>query len=172
MGVPTWEDPEIYQIETENQANQDDWPKETWKKCPIKVIQTATTGKIQGLWVCPYVYPHVLYSFFLLINILLASLLSIFVEILLWKAEGPELSSLTTSLAASICCFHCCNPAQSLAGNPSSVSSCCKLKSPDQVTQSDSIPVIGATSVPDYCYFSLKLVRAQSITILSLILNA
>ena len=40
--MPTWENPEIYQIETVNQANQDDWPKETWKKCPIKVIQTAT----------------------------------------------------------------------------------------------------------------------------------
>ena len=39
--MPTWENPEIYQIETVNQANQDDWPKETWKKCPIKVIQTA-----------------------------------------------------------------------------------------------------------------------------------
>ena len=56
------------------------------------------------LWVCPYVYPHVLYSFFLLINILLASLLSIFVEILFCKAEGPELSSLTTSLVARVSC--------------------------------------------------------------------
>ena len=144
------------------------------EEMPHKSNSNCHKGATQGLSlrVCPYVYPHVLYSFFLLINILLASLLSIFVEILLWKAEGPELSSLTTSLAASICCFHCCNPAQSLAGNPSSVSSCCKLKSPDKVTQSDSIPVIGATSVPDYCYFSLKLVRAQSITILSLIFNA
>ena len=37
----TWEDPEIYQIWTVSQANQNDWPKETWNKYPIKVIQTA-----------------------------------------------------------------------------------------------------------------------------------
>ena len=30
-----------YQIWTVNQANKNDWPKETWKKCPIKVIKTA-----------------------------------------------------------------------------------------------------------------------------------
>ena len=34
----TWEDPEIYQIWTLNQANQNDWPKETQKKCPMYVI--------------------------------------------------------------------------------------------------------------------------------------
>ena len=37
----TWEDPEIYQIWAVNQTNQNDWPKEIQKKCPIKVIQTA-----------------------------------------------------------------------------------------------------------------------------------
>ena len=31
-----------------NQTNQNDWPKETWKKCPIKVIQTA-----MRLWLSP-----------------------------------------------------------------------------------------------------------------------
>ena len=36
------EDPEIYQIWAVNQTNQNDWPKESRKKCPIKVIQTAT----------------------------------------------------------------------------------------------------------------------------------
>ena len=38
MHAHTWEDPEIYQIWTVNQANQNDWPKKTWKKYPIKVI--------------------------------------------------------------------------------------------------------------------------------------
>ena len=33
----TWEDPELYQIWTLNQVNQNDWPKETWKKCPTKL---------------------------------------------------------------------------------------------------------------------------------------
>ena len=36
------EDPEISQIKAVNPANQNDWPRETQKKCPIKVIQTAT----------------------------------------------------------------------------------------------------------------------------------
>ena len=42
MPVHIWEDPEINQIGTVNQANQNDWPKDIWKKQPIKVIQTAT----------------------------------------------------------------------------------------------------------------------------------
>ena len=36
-----WENPEINQMQTQKQAKQNDWPKETWKKCPIKVIQTT-----------------------------------------------------------------------------------------------------------------------------------
>ena len=38
MHMYTWEDPEINQIRTQNQANQNDWPKETQKKFPMKVI--------------------------------------------------------------------------------------------------------------------------------------
>ena len=37
----TGKDPEMHQMWTVNQANHNDWPKETWKKCPIKVIQIA-----------------------------------------------------------------------------------------------------------------------------------
>jgi len=37
----TWEDPEIYQIWTVNQAGLNDWPKEIQKKCLIKVIRNA-----------------------------------------------------------------------------------------------------------------------------------
>ena len=36
MSTHTWDKPEINQIRTQNQAKQDDWPKETWKKCPNK----------------------------------------------------------------------------------------------------------------------------------------
>ena len=47
--IPSWlkdahthvEDPEGYQIQTQNQANQDDQAKETQKKCPMEVIQTT-----------------------------------------------------------------------------------------------------------------------------------
>ena len=46
--------------------------------------------------------------FLLLVNTLLASLLSIFVEILFWKAKGPGFLSLTSDLVARIWCFHHC----------------------------------------------------------------
>ena len=48
MHAHTWEGPAIHQIWTVNQTNQNDWPKETRKKCPIKVIQTAVR-----LWLSP-----------------------------------------------------------------------------------------------------------------------
>ena len=41
MHAHTWEDPEIYLMWTVNRANQNDWPRETQKKYPIIVIQTA-----------------------------------------------------------------------------------------------------------------------------------
>ena len=34
MRMHTWEDPEIYQIQTQNQANQNAWPKETRRNAP------------------------------------------------------------------------------------------------------------------------------------------
>ena len=40
MHEHTWKEPEIYQIQTQGQENQNDWPKETPKKCPITVNQT------------------------------------------------------------------------------------------------------------------------------------
>ena len=47
-----------------NQGNQNDLPKEIWTKCPIKVIQTAMRLQLGGsFWVCPCLYPHILYSF-------------------------------------------------------------------------------------------------------------
>ena len=46
MCVHKWEDPEIHQIWTVNQANQHDWPNETQKKCPIKVIQTTMRAQL------------------------------------------------------------------------------------------------------------------------------
>ena len=42
MHVYTWKDPEINQMWTVNQANQNNGSKENQKKCPIQVIQTAT----------------------------------------------------------------------------------------------------------------------------------
>ena len=41
MCAHTGKDPDIYQIQTVNQPNQNDCTKETQKKYPIKVIQTT-----------------------------------------------------------------------------------------------------------------------------------
>ena len=54
---------------------------------------------------------------FFLINTSLASLLSVFVEILFCKVQGPGPLSLTTGLVARIWCSHHHDPAQSLVGN-------------------------------------------------------
>ena len=56
--------------------------------------------------------------FFLLLNTLLASVLSVFVEILFCKAKGPWPMSLTTGLVTKIWCFQHGDPTQSLTGNP------------------------------------------------------
>ena len=110
------EDPEIYQMWTVNQANQNDWPKETQKKCPIKLIQTALRAQYRD---SPSESVHVSIqmhcTLFLLINILHASLVSIFVGILFCKVERPGPLSLTTSLVARIWCSHCCDPSPALS---------------------------------------------------------
>ena len=56
--------------------------------------------------------------FFLQINTLLASLLSIFVEILFCKAEEPRSLSLTTGLVARIWCSHHHDPDSISAWKP------------------------------------------------------
>ena len=48
MGVHAREGPEIYQIQTVNQAHQNDWPKETRKKYPIKVMRTARRVRLRA----------------------------------------------------------------------------------------------------------------------------
>ena len=121
MHVPTWEDPEINHVRTVKQANHNDWPKETWKKYPIKIIQTTIRMLLSNSLPesdCMSIHTYCI-LFFLLINTLLASLISILVEILFCKAKGPGPLSLTTGLVARIWCFYCYDSAQSLAGSPS-----------------------------------------------------
>ena len=72
MCTHTGEDPKIHPIQTQNQAKQDDWPKETQKKCPIKVIQLLPFCLLEPTCVSVCMYP-----FFFLINTLLVSLLSL-----------------------------------------------------------------------------------------------
>ena len=55
-----------------NQANQNDWPKETRKKCPMRVIQTATrAGLSDSLSESACVSTHMYCTLLLLINTLL-----------------------------------------------------------------------------------------------------
>ena len=135
------QDPEIYKIWTVDQANQNDCPKQTRKKCPIKIVQPATRANsaTQGfsLWVCPC-------TLFLLIKTLLASLLSVFVEILFCKAKGPGPLSLTTGLVARICCFRHRHPAQSLAGNPGPAPRHCRSRPPEISTIRTVVLTLGS----------------------------
>ena len=88
-------------------------PKGKWKKCPIRVIQTAMRAQLSDSpWVHLCVYPTGTALFFPLYKHF-ASLLSVFVEILFCKAIGPCSLSLTTGLVARIWCFHCHDPADS-----------------------------------------------------------
>ena len=73
--------------------------------------------------------------FFLLINTLLVLPLSICVGILFCKAEDPGPLSLTTDLVTRIRCCHCCDPSQSLAGNPSSAPRCCRQRPPEIILE-------------------------------------
>ena len=56
MHAHTWEDPEIYLMWTVNQANQNDWPRETWKKWAsewfpdLAVMNKTATGIVMCLF--------------------------------------------------------------------------------------------------------------------------
>ena len=78
MSAHTWDDPEIFQIWTLNQAHQNDCPKENQKKWPIKVIQNHE-GETLSESACVSI--HTYYTLFLLINPLLVSLEAVFAGI-------------------------------------------------------------------------------------------
>ena len=59
MYAHTWKDLEINQVQTPSQIKQDDCPKETQKKCPIKVILPITSVPL-FFWACPCYYLHVI----------------------------------------------------------------------------------------------------------------
>ena len=71
--------------------------------------------------------------FFLLINSLLTSLLSIFVEALLCKVKGPGPLSLATGLAVRSWRFYCPHQPQSVAANPGPAPSRCELRPPENI---------------------------------------
>ena len=99
----TWEDPERYKTWTVNQANQNDWPKETQKKWNSN-FNEGTTQEV-SLQISPWAYPHMLYSFPL--NKYFTCFITFqFWGILFCKAKGPGSLSLTTGLVARIWCSH------------------------------------------------------------------
>ena len=106
MHAHTWEETAVYQIWPLNQENKNYWTKETWKKCPIKVIQIIFATQQLSLWDCLCVFLHVLYFFSLLINTLLVSVLSAFVEILFQQRQRTRDFSLITDLVDRIRCSH------------------------------------------------------------------
>ena len=80
-----WEDPKINQVWTQNQAKQDDWPKETRKMCPIKVTQLSWGPVSLNLPVC--LSTCTLFSpnkHFTCLTIL-----CLYVEIHFYTADGP-----------------------------------------------------------------------------------
>ena len=56
MPVHTWDDPEIDQIWILNQINQNGWPKETWKKCPIKATKREQLSNTESAYVSIHTY--------------------------------------------------------------------------------------------------------------------
>ena len=63
----TWKDPEKYQIQIVNQANQKWLAKGNPEEMPHK-SNSNCNEVTKKLWVYTYVYLYILYSFFLLIN--------------------------------------------------------------------------------------------------------
>ena len=116
-----WQNPEINQIQTQKQAKQNDWPKETWKKCPIKVIQTTMRVWL-SLWVLQCVSTHTV-PFFLLINMFHCFHLWGNYFLQSWRARAL---SLTTSLVTRIWHSHYHGWSQSLVGNQNLASRHCR----------------------------------------------
>ena len=101
MCAHTWENPEIYQIRTQNQANQNDWP-----------IQNVTYKWFKLLRGCDSLSESAHVStrtYHFLITSLLVSLLSVFVGIFFAKSKGKALS-LNTGLVTRIQHSHYCGP--------------------------------------------------------------
>lgn len=133
MLAHTWENPEIYQIGTLNQVNQNTKQKKNPEEKPH--VSDLTCHVITpwkwfkrlsdvSLWVCPQT---VLYSS-LPINTSLVSLLSVFVRILCLQSWRARALSLTIGLVASIGALTTMTWPQSVAGNQSPTLSYCRLR--------------------------------------------
>ena len=124
MPAHTWEDPEIYQIWTVNQANQNYWSKEIWKKCPIKIIQTVTRVQLSNSE-STRVFIHTYCTLFP-VNKYFTGFTTFFVGILFFKAEGPGPCHWPLVYWLGFGALSAATWPQSLAGNPSPTPSHCR----------------------------------------------
>ena len=113
MHLHTGKNLEIYQKWTLNQANQNDWTNETWKKCPMKVIQATMRVLLSlippvCLSICTLFPPNKHFTCFITFCLHGNSFSAM--------SKATALS-LTIGLVATICCFHHHDPAPFLAGN-------------------------------------------------------
>ena len=100
----------MYQIRTQNHAKQDDWSKETRKKCPVSMIQTATRvqlslsepTRVSTHTYCTLFPPNKHFTGF--------TTFRLYVEIHFFTADGPgpcHWSLVPGGLVAGIQCSHC-----------------------------------------------------------------
>ena len=97
--------------------------------------------------------------FFLLANTLLASLLSVFVEIIFSKARGPGPLSLTTNLVARIWCFHYRNLASVFGWEPKPHSSFCRPRPPKIIMRLTPVFLFPQLSINCRCYSCMSMVE-------------
>ena len=161
----TREDPKLHQIQTQNQAKQDDRPKE-----PGRNAHKSDTNYHKGATPSPPVClsPGTV-VFFLLINSSLFSLFSFFVEILFCKAEGPGPLSLTAGLVARTWCSHSLDSAPDCGWEPKPLSKLLQAKSiRDQLCHLfPSGPCLGSSRQ----FYLLQSYGADSLSLFSLYLN-
>ena len=166
MYTHTWEDPEIHQIRTLNLANQNDLPKETQEKGPIKVTETKkkkkkvteTTSKALRLPLSSLVSIHTyLYSFPPNKHFTCFTTLRLHGNSFL-QSQGARALSLTPGLVARTRCSHHLDWLQSLARNWNPAPSRCRLRPPYQTYH---VPVMISERDPTRCWASSVIAGSQ-----------
>lgn len=112
MSIHKWEVPKIYQMQTHNQANRNDWKRKPRKKDPIKWLKLPWGHNCFSE--STHVSVHTPVLFFLLINISLISLFFSLWEFFFLLSQRVRALSLTTSLLARVRCSYHCDPTSGL----------------------------------------------------------
>ena len=132
MWTHTWEGPESYQTQTQNQANHSDWPRETWKKCPHK----SDSNKGTTLSLSPSMCLDTRTLFLSNKHFTCFTTFPLYAKIHFYITDMPRSCHwplLPGDLEARIQHSRCNGDFTSLAGHQDSASSRCRLK-PPQIT--------------------------------------